>query len=79
MLKQLCKSLPVDFLVDILLITHCSLVPQALPERDRKIRGEPGKIYHVRNVMGRDLNYKCRRVTNLKNQPLDFEQLTPHA
>ena len=42
--------------------TGTSLVPRLSPRtKNQKERGEPGKIYHVRNVIGRENLITCGR------------------
>ena len=44
-----------------------SLVPRLSPHANEKPkeRGEPSKIYHVRNAMGRDTLIRCGRANAL--------------
>ena len=45
----------------------CSLVPRLSPRANEKSkkRGEPGRIYHVRNVIGRENLITCGRTNEL--------------
>ena len=47
--------------------SHASLVPRLSPRANEKSkeRGEPGRIYHVRNVIGREDLITCGRTNEL--------------